>query len=510
MISDKFPGYSVVGEASTGPEALDAFRALEPDIILMDIELPEINGLEAALLILRERPETQIIVVSAYERFGYAQKAINTGVLGYVVKPLHEDALRNLLENAARNIANSQKSLRNQSEFHLYRTLAIKDMVTAFIHGSYGGLSAESFAKLLSQPIDEGMFMICSVRSHDGDRPLDAAQRASFEEAVDRFPNCYGGHWIGSVFPVFVSTFLEPTADSAEKRSAQVMAFVKEFVRFMQMKTSFVIHVSTGLWQTDPGDFPQSFHQAFDLFRSNGTKAIQISESGAETFTTGNNHIDAHGEQYPDTTESQMIHALVHGKREQVRETATSFGRWVETHTHSITEMRYAITELLIQIRRNQLLQIHGQLYGLIQSLLRVLDNFETRDQILDWFPMAIEHIIRTTDKSVSVEETNIQKILHYIDLNDLGSTISLENVADFIGLSPQYISKLFKQQFNINFIDYVIQRRIELACTLLKSTSLPVKDVSMRCGYNDVSYFSKVFAKFTGMSPREYRQRTR
>ncbi len=509
MITDKFSGYEVVGEASTGPEALESFRVLEPDIILMDIELPEINGLEVSLLILKEKSETQIIIVSAYEHFGYAQKAINTGVLGYVLKPIQEDSLRSLLEHAARNIASFKKVSREQNQFHLYRSLAIKDMVTSFIHGSYGGLTANSFAQLLSKPINEGVFMVCSVQTEQIKEPLGDEERLVFEQAIDRFPNCYAGHWIGSVLPVFVSAFFV-TVEGSQYSYEHAFAFAKEFIRYTQAKSGYTVSVRMGRWQTDPIAFPYSFHQAFDLLQSDSKEQILISRTNNRGVAKPKESEEEPNTVYPLDIETKLLNALIHGEKEQVHEMEIIFSRWLADNTDSETEIRYAITELLIQIRRNQVLQVYNQLQESILSLLRLLDQLETSEEILNWFPTAIDNIIGITDKSVTPEETNIQKILHYIDMNDLGTTISLENIADFIGLSPQYISKLFKQQFNINFIDYVIQQRIKLACNLLKTTELPVKDVATRCGYNDVSYFSKVFGKFTGLTPREYRQKIR
>jgi len=508
LINEKFPGYKVVGEVSTGSEALKAFRALEPDIILMDIELPEINGLEASLLILKESPETQIIIVSAYERFGYAQEAINTGVLGYVVKPIQESSLRALMDHARQNISSSKKFSSSQEEFHLYRSLAIKDMVAAFMHGSYGGLTAEAFAHLLSQPISEGMFMVCSIRNSNAEDSLEEEQRFQIEQAVGRFPNCFAGHWIGAVLPIFVSTFLELTPKKYSHKDEQIRSFVREFTRSIQSKTGLTMRVCVGAWQTNPARFPRSFHQAFDLLQTNGSEAIQICRTVNDVPDSRSE--DSKSGVFPDKIEAQLIQAIIHGKKEEAREGAVQFTRWLADNTNSVLSMKYTTLELLIQIRRNQTLRIHNRLQELIQSLIRVLDYFETSEEIYNWLPTAINHIVRITDESLSAEETNIQKILHYIDLNDLGTTVSLENVASFIGLTPQYISRLFKQHFNINFIDYVTQRRINLAADLLKTTDLPIKDVSSRCGYNDMSYFSKVFSKFIGLTPREYRQQAK
>jgi YesN/AraC family two-component response regulator len=254
--------------------------------------------------------------------------------------------------------------------------------------------------------------------------------------------------------------------------------------------------------------FPHSFHQAFDLLQANGSEAIQI--CNPSTYNTKGDIEFSHREVFPDKIEAQLIQAIIHGKGEEAREATLQFTRWLGDNALSVLSMKYTTMELFIQIRRNKALRIHPRLQELIQSLIRVLYYFESREEICNWIPTAIAQIVRATDETLSAEETNIQKILHYIDLNDLGTTVSLENVASFIGLTPQYISRLFKQHFNINFIEYVTQRRINLAADLLKTTDLSVREVSARCGYNDMSYFSKVFSRFIGLTPREYRQQTR
>lgn len=508
LIGEKLSGYEVVGEASTGPEALEAFRTLEPDIILMDIELPEISGLEVSLLILRENPDTQIIIVSAYEHFAYAQKAMNTGVLGYVVKPIQLESLRELLENAARNISNSKQATREQNDLHLFRSLAIKDMVTAFMYGRYGGLSSTSFAELLAQPIHQGMFMLCAIPM-EARVPLDDQKRRVCEQAVTRFPNCYVGHWIGDVLPVFVSALLGST-DIPTQIHERSESFAKEFIRYIKAKTGLSMVVRVGEWVTEPSLFPHSFQQALDLLQSDTTSSILVRRSSTSNCSSANRQGKSQVEHYPEAKGNRLMEALTHGHYSQAREMVAAIGKWLDTHCDSTTDMRHTINELMILIQHNQMLQAHDGLRETISSLIRILDRLETTDQILHWFPTAMDRIIDNTDRSVSSEETNIQKILHYIDLNDLGSTISLENLADFIGLSPQYISKLFKQKFNINFSDYVSKRRIEMACDLLKTTALSIKEISVRCGYNDVSYFTKVFGKSTGFTPREYRLKLR
>lgn len=488
MIEKKFPTYSVIGEAATGSETLTAFRSLKPDIILMDIELPEINGLELSDTILKERAETQIIIVSAYESFGYAQLAVNTGVLGYVVKPIQEESLRSLLENASRNIESIRLSEQTQIELDLYRTLAIKEMVSAFMYGSYGGMSAEAFAQLLSPPISEGMFLFLETKGA-------IEEHTKVEGLFSRFSNCYVGHWLGSILPIFVSPPLTAQKGSGTPTIEEIEHFIKECSRYVKLKGAVEPSFFWGQWQSSVSRFPISFQQAFDSLYLNSAEKVDWEVERAP---------------YPQSVEKKLVRALIHNDLEQAQSASTSFVSYLHESSLSATATRFAIIELFIQIRRNQALTVYAKLQEMIHSLLRVLDNLGDKEEMISWFTHAIESIIQTANESTSSEETIIHKVLLYIDLNDLGPTVSLEQVADFIGLTPQYISTLFKQQFNINFIDYIIQRRVDLACTLLKTTTLSVKEVATRCGYNDTPYFSKLFNKYTGMTPRGYRQKAR
>ncbi len=506
LISEHFSEYEVIGEASTGSEALESFRVLDPDIVLMDIELPEISGLDASLIILKENADAQIIIVSAYEDFEYAKKAMNIGVLGYIVKPIQIDALRDLLRVASKNISNARQVSQEQNDLHVFRLLATKDMITAFMYGRYGGVSARSFAKLLAQPIKEGVFALCSFSLSD---PMDEEKQDGCVQAVNRFPNCYVGHWIGNVLPVFVSSLLGPI-DSIEKINDRIDSFAKELLRYLSMKTGLPLIVRVGGWQQDPSQFPHSFQQALDLLQDDASSPILVYQVEPVATDCKTVELIDQEDQFPEVLLQRLMEALVHGQDAQSREIIVSIGRWLCTYGDTFFDVRYIITELMILIQNNKVLRAHGHLRNTVSSLIRILNMMETKEQIIHWFPNAMERIIDSINRSTPSEESNIQRILHYIDLNDLGSSISLDSLADFIGFTPQYISKLFKQKFNINFSDYVCQRRIELACDLLKNTDLSVKDVAYKSGYNDVSYFSKVFGKITGFTPREYRLKTR
>lgn len=104
-------------------------------------------------------------------------------------------------------------------------------------------------------------------------------------------------------------------------------------------------------------------------------------------------------------------------------------------------------------------------------------------------------------------ERNAIQTVLNYIE-KKFEKGITLEEAADFVHLSPHYLSRLFKKEMKVNFIDYVVKRKIDRAKELLVNTNLPVINIALQLSYEESNYFSRVFKKVTGMTPSEYRER--
>lgn len=106
-----------------------------------------------------------------------------------------------------------------------------------------------------------------------------------------------------------------------------------------------------------------------------------------------------------------------------------------------------------------------------------------------------------------SIEEKNeIQAVLNYIERN-YPRGVTLEEAAEYVHLSPHYLSKLFKKELQVNFVNYVMERRIELAKELLEHTDMPVLNIALELSYQEHNYFSKVFKKVVGVTPSEYRK---
>ena len=134
--------------------------------------------------------------------------------------------------------------------------------------------------------------------------------------------------------------------------------------------------------------------------------------------------------------------------------------------------------------------------------LLR-LDS-DHRQQVFEFFLTMTDTLFAAADKGHDAH--TVRRALHYIE-KQLSKGVTLDEVAAHAGVSPSYLSKLFKKSTQVNFLSYVTARRMELAKDLLRKTTLPITDIALQLSFNDLNYFSKLFKKETGLSPGQYRR---
>jgi two-component system response regulator YesN len=137
----------------------------------------------------------------------------------------------------------------------------------------------------------------------------------------------------------------------------------------------------------------------------------------------------------------------------------------------------------------------------------KVFENFCSIQEAQEWFESLFVKLINA-DQSASMlpDSENVLAAVRYIQKH-YGEDISLSKIAEAVGLSCNYLSKQFKEQMHIGFSNYIIEYRLEKAKLFLASDNQSIKMVAIRCGFQDEAYFSRVFKKHTGMTPKEYQK---
>ena len=474
LIETRFPGFLVCGEAATGPEGLESFRRFRPDIVMMDIQIPDLNGLETSRLILERHPEAQIIILSAYDQFDYVQDALNSGILGYLLKPINEKKLSQLLDKAAQRIKGLEDSTRDSLQLQTFREIASGDMVTSFIYGCCGGLDADFYAVHQEPAIKSGYFLLFRI-----DDPLSEEESgAAINNYLKHLPGAIPGRWIGTILPVFIV---------AEESSSPDIVLMEGIAHRLNLLSSHRVKTGMGGVQSRPADFPLSFSQALDNLESGS-----LNRSSAVL-------------EYPRDLEQRFLRAAEEERWESAGDSINLFFELLSMPSYSLGNTQMVLAEFLIMFRRFLDDRGDGNSSHLISNLLRNIHLHSDRLSLLEWIAASLIDLLSVLEKSENTEDLQIRKVLKYIDLNDF-QEISLESAAVSIGLTPQYLSRIFKDRYKMNFLEYLISRRMDFACRLLKESDLSIRDIALKSGYSDVNYFGRVFKKQMEMSPRDYR----
>ena len=212
---------------------------------------------------------------------------------------------------------------------------------------------------------------------------------------------------------------------------------------------------------------------------------------------------------FPAELERRMFQMLVRGDTEQMNRCANTFFDWMTMHfPRSRDNIRLKVLEYVLEAEKDAFRE--GAVnYGfeLRENYLTEVMSFTDYEMLRTWFIDKMDAACQSIhDRKKTQSGTVVSKAREYIQEN-FRKEISLDDVSREVNVSPYYFSKLFKEESGENFIEYLTRLRIDEARTLLESRDMSIKEIGIQVGYSDPNYFSRIFKKQTGMTPREYRE---
>jgi two-component system, response regulator YesN len=368
LLSDSFVDVTVAGEAVNGQEAVQLVRELRPDLVIMDVRLPGLDGLEASRRISKIHQKVRIIIVSAYDDFSYAQKALNLGLAGYMLKPVTEEDVSGTLARVLDDIRISR--------------------TTPVWTAASDPLSRSGPGSLLSGASGVVEAQGCAVGG-----PRNRHLRRKQEPKV---------------LPVEASRVLERSVRDAVLRG-EILG-------------------------------PAASRALVDAWVAEDEALQALKERLSDFFYSIRSRLRDRGMQELNT---EPLLPLVQEAQD-----------------------RSGVERSLLTFM-NAVHQAHSRVSGDLDQAGR--------------YHAAVEALPLTE--------------------------LSLERLAEDLSLSPEHVSRTFKDHFSENFVEYATRRRIDEACRLLREEHLGVDEVAVRVGYSDTHYFTRVFRKRTGFTPGEWQR---
>lgn len=512
-LRDKIPweqyGFSVVGDAADGEMALPLIRKTKPDVLITDIKMPFMDGLSLSKIVHGEFPKTRIIIISGHDDFDYARQAIEVGVEQYLLKPITRMTLRKVLlelkEKIEQDMEQEDYQTQFQNEMHEYEQLSRRRFFEKIFEGKLSVTEIYEEAARRSIELNSPCYNLLLVQLSRKEETGGSEERfmAKQEEVLHyflRYPQYILFRWNVNCHGVLIKSDSEQIGERTE-------AALEHIRRVCQEEAYLEWYAAAGRPVERLSMLPQCYRSANHCFAARFlTTGVHIltEESLAGQTTEGEDQ--KLGSVDSSKMDPEIIRDfLEQGSLREVREFVESYLQGIREALKSRMFRDYVV--LNIRFTVTAYVQALGASREEYEETLEKRDMNMKPEEVADYFADALETGLSVRDKESSYQSgKTLRKVLDYIDENYARETLSLNHVADQVNVSANYLSAIFSQSMQKTFVEYVTAKRMEKAKRLLRSTDKSAGEVAAEVGYKDPHYFSFVFKKTQGMSPREYR----
>lgn len=500
-------GYEFVGDASDGELALPVILKEKPDILITDIRMPGCSGLELIEQVKQSAKQLEIIIISGYAHFEYAQQAIKFGVGDYLLKPISKAELTATLEKLRERICQRQASEQDRQEMKRRAELDVRRMREELLENLFlqkdTELSAQILRETYGMQVQKGCFQAFCLKLDFGlQEPGEGSAAVLMEKAREVLERSLKEKC--ESFLLGVRDFWCLGILNYEKsRQEAVRRMLKDCLGQIEMQknlfSSVTFSMSLGGAVTQPEELAVSMKEAAELMQERIVKGTgRVLEHKKEPSALKNSSVMERYlreiTQAVELTSVEKADAAVALLEEEVRRTR-------EVRGCEIIELVFSAADIFsahVQMQeRSQRLEAFRRRCGQcrnMEELFSCLADF-LREQISE---------LRQKRENDAVRP--IRNAKEYIQ-NHYSEPITLEEVSSAVGLSTAYFSTLFKKTEGGGFAKYLIQVRMEQAKSLLRETNAPVAEICRRVGYNDLKHFTHTFEKTVGVKPATYRK---
>ena len=503
--------YTLAGEAPDGEMALSMIQDLKPDILITDIRMPFMDGLALSRIVKKTLPWIKIIILSGHDEFEYAREAISVGVEEYLLKPVSVRDMLKALEKVAKRIDEEKAELLNieslkervRSSADILRDKWLSGLVNGKIQAADAIEQGREYGLDLAGHLYIAALVEIIVTEEQDDRLAGA--RKIIASIMEQYP---GSIWFPESEKRFALLVRQPReGDAAGTAKETAYTIARAVTHEVERDTGCKVAVGIGASTERLGETARSYSQAlrvlnYGLFR--GLPQIAdcslLPEDEAIFDPAGLRGIDG----------DVFFTKLKYAAKKDIDSIVREYAAMLETNCGENPMLAYFLFGEILVAASKIAEALGGDIrqiapFSLTQENIRSIVN--SRSACTEKVTALLEALIEYRDSHTAGRyQSVILKAREYIDRNFAASDLSLYSTASHVGISPNHLSTVFAQETGENFIEYLTRIRIERAKQLLKNTSMKSADIAAETGFSDPHYFSYIFKKNTGLSPREFR----
>lgn len=496
-------GFQIVGEADNGEDALEMIKRVRPELVITDIRMPVIDGLELIRLVSQlNEAKPSFIIISGYNDFKYAQQAVRYGVHDFVVKPIDENEFSDTLSKLNEKLIHDRKQrVRNER-------LMSGAMIESLILGEADEASiAEWEHRLNVSKLDSFFYLFAEL--NDNHRWLTSHEEvtiARFKEIIQQELNLI----ILADQSIFLHEHRNRIGILLPSRTLE--RFVGKLEPFLKvLRKSLTDHLGEGVFLyagcsvSHLSDIRESYKSAKDalLYKYlNEDKRIVIYD---QVVGEQLNYIGIDESQF-----SRFMEQIEELQSEAVRET-------VDTIFRDFREKRYAPEAVKMNVQQcvmgvtKTIRYMEGDEHSLVSlaPLLNWHDMNLTLSELKRLFSAFMEESqLLIAELRKEQLKGGILKIRSYIEAN-YSKNMSLKSIAALFFINPVYLGQLFKKTYGVYFNEFLLQLRVNEAKKLLRQApSMRIYEIAEKVGFSNADYFVTQFEKIEHMTPTEYRNK--
>ncbi|MFD0693351.1 response regulator [Paenibacillus sp. GCM10027628] len=500
---------TIAAEARDGAEAIELLKQHPVDILLTDIRMPVMDGLTLIEHVAADYPHIKCVIMSGYDEFEYAKKALAIGASDYLLKPSRRQEILDTVLKLKDLIEEEQKQVRKLEQLH------------AGFRESFPLLKEKTLSRLVTTENPPYDRLMADLLIHGFEFPylffgVVILQIDNFHLMQRKY-----GHEDIELFKYGMKNIVEETLSATRKcavfehqddliviinteewtETETLLPYIEQVQQNIKKYLQFSVSAGIGSFDKDISHLKSSYREAMKAL---DLKVFMGKEQIVDYKATVDD--DPIYTSYPLAQEKAILQAVMNGDHAAILVKLNEFndalkpeGTSKEHVLKSTLALVFALYRFCIEKNINTDL-VFGQN---LAELTHILEHSS-----MDYIMQAISDILLSVSEQLNMKKNGnkmFQTILDYIQ-HHYHKDINRETVAREVFITPGYLSLLFKQELKTSFLDYLHKIRIDRARELLHNRSHKISDIAHDVGYNDEKYFFQVFKKYVGMTPTQYR----
>lgn len=507
-IRSVLPEIEVMAVASDGKEALEAALLLKPEIVITDISMPFMNGLELIREMQQAGIQSRTVVVSGYDEFDYAKQAISLGVKDYLLKPFVLQELRDVLSKIVQEL-DSQKALQQnlkmlQEQAVNREELARERAVRGLLEGRY---SEENDLRKLNIDLEGKSCVAGALRLTGGNWNFKR------QENIEKFLMLIKDGYFASDIDVFAVSFdgsmLAAVWCGKERTEEAFLRSIRSGLTKVQASLDkyYQIQMACALGRpcTQAVDLSRSYEEALTAWKRNVDEPDVITVYGEQerkTKETSDEQIQEHKDQIRYAVRTGQIREALGQLQELIKCYAALGNRKNDYISLSVAELVYAVSA---DMEPYKIAEAQNDPPDNLSDRIRYSSLMDIKEMLENYLKECCRIVAENSEEKKA--DAVVKQVRMLVDSNLKNTEMDVEWIAARVHFSASYVRRIFREQTGESLGDYIIQKRMEKAGILLQKTDLRIQEIAEECGYDNQRYFASSFKKFYRCTPTEFKK---